>query len=228
MTGQNTCRRARNVVAEFVRIRAAILQIRNPKHEIRNKFECAKPKGSKRFRSTLLPGFGQVRRVAHRLEHFDLAPSVIASDFVLRISDFPRARPRRIRRSAAILVAALVCLVVVAVIGASLMQTVLLQHRQLLHDQDQLQVFWLAESAVQRAAMRLTAAPAYRGETWQVEGRSARGPWTGVAIIRVEIVPDDIARRQVVVEAHCGDEPSRRVAQRRQVVVLLPVQGVSS
>ena len=137
-------------------------------------------------------------------------------------------RSSPIRRSAAILLAALVCLLVVVAVGTLLMQSMLRHQRQLLHAQEQVQVFWLAESAVQRAATRLKSAGDYRGETWQVEGRSARGPWTGVVAIRVETVPGDPARRQVVVEAHCGDEPSRRVAQRRQVVVLLPAQGASS
>jgi Tfp pilus assembly protein PilX len=139
-----------------------------------------------------------------------------------------RPRSRSVHRSAAILLAALVCLLVVVVIGTLLMQTVLRQQRQLLHAQEQVQVFWLAESAVQRAVTRLTAAADYGGETWQAAGRSARGPWTGVAVIRVETAPGDPARRRVVVEARCGDEPSRRVAQRRQVVVLLPAQGASS
>ncbi len=126
------------------------------------------------------------------------------------------------RRSGAILAAVLVCLVVVILIGSSLVTTVLLQHRQQEQEQSALQAFWLAESAVQRAADRLAATRDYAGETWQVDGAELHCLSAGVAVIRVEeAAAGDETSRKIIVEAQYPQDPLHRVVQCREIMVNL-------
>lgn len=128
-----------------------------------------------------------------------------------------RARTPAARRTAALLVAALVCLVVVLSVGASLLRTLVGQQRQLLQEQRQAQVFWLVESALDRAAAQLAAAADYRGETWEVDGPAGTGK--AVAVIRVEPAAGEPPRRKLVVEVQYPCAAVERVTQRREVVI---------
>ena len=130
-------------------------------------------------------------------------------------------QPPRSRRAAIVLAAVLVCLVVVLAIGSSLLHALLLQHRQRLQEQYQLQAFWLAESAVQRASVRLAGSRDYPGETWQVDSDALHSRWSGAAVIRVETIPGDDARRKIAVEAEYPQDPQHRVVQRREITVNL-------
>jgi hypothetical protein len=129
--------------------------------------------------------------------------------------------PSARHRSAAVLAAALVCLAVVMIIGASLLRTVLLQQRQLEQEQQQLQALWLAESAVERAAARLRDSPDYRGETWEFASWAPSPGSSGVAVIRIEPLAGDDARRQIVVEARYPQDGPHRVLQYRRIQVPL-------
>jgi hypothetical protein len=127
----------------------------------------------------------------------------------------------------AVLVVALVCLLIVATIGASLVQTLLLQHRQRLQERHQLQALWLAESAVQRAVARLATSADYRGETWQIDSQTLQTEWPGVAAIEVEPFPGDPARRRIVVAARYPQDTLQQVLQQRELVVPVPSPGES-
>jgi hypothetical protein len=127
----------------------------------------------------------------------------------------------------AVLVVALVCLLLVAAIGASLVRTLLLQHRQRLQERHQLQALWLAESAVQRAVARLAESADYRGETWRVDGETLQTEWSGVALIQVEPLAGDPARRRIVVAARYPQDTLQQVLQQRELVVPVPIPGES-
>ena len=126
------------------------------------------------------------------------------------------------RRRGAILVAVLVCLMVVILLAGSLVQAIISRHRQLRIQEHQAQAQWLAESAVERGAARLRAAADYQGETWQAAAEELDADRSGVATIRVEMIEGLPQRRRLVVEAAYPDDPHRRVAAIRQVLVDLP------
>ncbi len=132
------------------------------------------------------------------------------------------------RRSGIMVAMALVCVLVVAVLGTALIRAMLLQHSMSLREQHQIQALWLAESAVHRAATRLAGSSEYEGETWKLERQAFGDRWSGSAVIHVEQVEADERVRRIVVEARYPDDAKRRVVQRREVLVKLPVSGDTS
>jgi len=114
-----------------------------------------------------------------------------------------------------------VCLAVIAALGASLLRALVAEHRQTRLRHDQMQAFWLAESAVQRGVVRLGAAREYAGEQWQVEvdanGRRVRAQ----ATIRIEAVEGDAQARRIVAEARYPADGAVSVLQQREIVVNL-------
>jgi Tfp pilus assembly protein PilX len=134
-------------------------------------------------------------------------------------------RPQRRPRRGALLVVALVCLVVVVAIGSSLVRQLLLQHRQSVQEQSQLQALWLADSAVERALARLAEQPDYTGETWQIDGQLLPNDSPGVVVIRVETSAGENAARRIVVEARYPHETLYQVVQQRTCPVPHSVSG---
>lgn len=134
--------------------------------------------------------------------------------------DLSRSERRRcFGRWGAALLMTIVCLVVIASLAVSLARSLVAGHRQSRLRCDQMQAFWLAESAVQRGMVRLAAAPAYDGEDWQVEVQVGGGPVRARAAIRVEAVEGDPQRRRLVVEARCPADGDASVLETRELVV---------
>ncbi len=127
-------------------------------------------------------------------------------------------------RGAAMLVT-VVCLAVIAALGASLLRSLVAEHRQARLRWDQMQAFWLAESAVQRGVVRLAAMSEYAGEQWQVEVDSNGRPVRAQATIRIEAVEGDAQARRVVAEARYPAEGTAGVLQQREIVVTLDQAG---
>jgi type II secretory pathway pseudopilin PulG len=123
---------------------------------------------------------------------------------------------------------ALICLVVVAIIGAAIVQTLMREHQQARQQQLQTQTMWVAESAIQRAAAQLHRDADYTGETWQIEAKDVGGEWPAEAIIRVEPVADDQTARRVLVTARYPQRPLHRIIQEREIEIRLPTSGESS
>ena len=88
-------------------------------------------------------------------------------------------------------------------------------------EQRTLQAEWLAESGLERAAVRLAEAPDYRGETWQVPAADLGGPWSGTVTIAVEPVAAQPARRTVRVQADYPDGVEPRARRRKHATVEL-------
>ena len=123
-------------------------------------------------------------------------------------------------RSGVVLVAVLVALLVVMLISAAIVRGLVVQHRLARSEQQRVQAFWFAESAVQRARSQLEAAPDYRGETWQIELPQS-GYALSQALIRVEPIENEPNKRTIIVEARLPNDPIDGVLQQRSLVVEL-------
>ena len=135
-------------------------------------------------------------------------------------------KPRQLRRGAA-LVLAMVCLLVVATISVALTRLLVDEHRQAQRRQHQVQALWVAESAVQRAAVQLRASSDYGGETWRIDAATMGGKWPAEAVIRIEPVESHETLRRVVVHVHYPKREVYGALQERQILIELPTSGES-
>jgi Tfp pilus assembly protein PilX len=110
----------------------------------------------------------------------------------------------------------LVALLVVALVGAAMARTVLLQRRTARRAEQEQQSAWLADSALQRAQARLASDATYTGETWNVTADQMQLGFSGVAVIRIESIDD---AKRIVVEAVYPEHPLQRILQRREKLV---------
>jgi Tfp pilus assembly protein PilX len=131
-----------------------------------------------------------------------------------------RIQRHRARRGA-FTVVVLVCLLVSAMVLASLLKLAMLHDAQLGNVQMRLQSVWLADSGLERAASRLAADPAYSGETWTINSSDLGGPDTGAVVIRVENNTSPSDRRLVIVEAVYPAEGTRQARLTRQSTITL-------
>ncbi len=121
-------------------------------------------------------------------------------------------------RSGVVLVAVLVALLVVMLISSAIVRGLVVQHRLARAEQQRVQAFWFAESAVQRARAQLAATPDYDGETWQIElPESGYAP--SQAVIRVEPIENEPDKRSITVEARLPNDPIDGVLEQRSLVV---------
>jgi hypothetical protein len=80
----------------------------------------------------------------------------------------------------------LVCIVVMAAIGAGLLRIGLAERARLRDEERRLQAEWLVESGVERGLAALASRPDYRGETWEVPADALGGPSPARVTIAVE------------------------------------------
>jgi len=126
--------------------------------------------------------------------------------------------PLHARRSGVILVAVLVALLVVMLISAAIVRGLVVQHRLARAEQQRVQAFWFAESAVQRARTQLEATLGYDGETWQIELPQS-GYASGQALIRVEPIENEPNQRTIIIEVRLPNDPIDGVLEQRSLVV---------
>jgi hypothetical protein len=122
------------------------------------------------------------------------------------------------RRGGAVLVVALVCLGVAAVVFVLMVKQAGEERRAIQTGQQRIQALWLAEAGVERAAARLAADSTYAGETWTIPAEQLAGEG-GAVRIHVEAMADQPERRAVRVEADYPDFPAERCRQVKQVIV---------
>ncbi len=130
-----------------------------------------------------------------------------------------RMMPARPRRTGMILAIVLVALLVVMLFGAALANVFLAQRQLVRHNEQQQQAFWLAESALHRAAHRYANEPGYEGETWQVPADDLSGTHAGVAVIRVEAVNEAKPSHRIVVDASYPSGALKQAVQHRELFV---------
>ena len=102
---------------------------------------------------------------------------------------FERLARRRVRhrRSGMVMVAALVCLLVVTTLICNMLQGTLRARRQLHAERDRRQTELLLEAGAGRAAIRLAADPAFRGEIWNLPAEAIVG--RGEGRVTTEVSP---------------------------------------
>lgn len=127
--------------------------------------------------------------------------------------------PSRPRRPGMILAMVLVALLVVMLLGAALVNVFLAQRQLVRHHEHQQQAFWLADSALHRAAHRFANEPGYEGETWQVPADDLDGTHTGVAAVRVEAVAEAESGHRIIVDASYPSGALKTIVQHRELFV---------
>ena len=128
-------------------------------------------------------------------------------------------RPATETRGGAVLAMVLAGLLAVSLLGLALVQTVLLQHRQMQAAGRQQQSFWLAEAGVQRAVQRLAQSADYAGERWIVPAEVLGAEQAGVVTIEVAKIDGSSESRAIRVEARFPDDPIRRTVWRRSLTL---------
>ncbi|MBC8353049.1 MAG: hypothetical protein H8E66_13720 [Planctomycetes bacterium] len=123
-------------------------------------------------------------------------------------------------RSGVVLVAVLVALLVVMLISGAIVKGLVVQHRVAQAEQQRVQAFWFAESAVQRAQAQLQANADYDGETWGIE-LARIGTQSGQAVIRIEQIENEPSKRNIVVQARWPNDPIDGVLEERSFIVEL-------
>ena len=139
----------------------------------------------------------------------------------MKHSSFPNRAQGNDRRRGAFTVVVLICLLLSAMLLASLLKLALLQDGQSACIQMRLQAGWLADSGLERAAARLAADPAYAGETWTIDADRLGGPDAAVVVIRVERNESQTQRRLVVIEAVYPAEGTQQARLTRQTTITL-------
>jgi len=130
-------------------------------------------------------------------------------------------------RSGAILAFVLASLLVASLLGLAVVKTVLQHHRQVQVMSARQQCFWLAEAAAERAARKLAGSSDYQGETWEVSSEVLGTARPAVVTIEVNPVDGSPQARKLRAEARFADDPARRTAFRRELVVWLPQAGAA-
>jgi Tfp pilus assembly protein PilX len=124
-------------------------------------------------------------------------------------------------RSGIVLVAVLVALLVVMLISAAIVRGLVVQHRLARKQQQRVQAFWFAESAVQRAQAQLEADDKYKGETWSVTLNDAGTSLISQAVIRVETVDDAPGKRTIFIQARSPIDPIDGLLEEREIIVTI-------
>lgn len=127
-------------------------------------------------------------------------------------------RRRGESRSGAALVIALICLLLVGVLAATLARSAVLQHDQVAQEEWQIQAECLAASALERAAARIATDPMYPGEDWLPTSAGSESP---IGRVRIDVVADDMrpSARLVRVTADVPDAPHRRARVSRGTTI---------
>lgn len=123
-------------------------------------------------------------------------------------------------RTGAVLVIALICLLLLTALAASLVRTALMQREQVIHDEWQLQAEWLAEAALDRALMQLNASADYEGEEWLPESNDKAAPPGRIRIAILQEEGESGARlARITVTADVPADAQQRARVQRSLLV---------
>lgn len=131
------------------------------------------------------------------------------------------AAGRNRRRSAPgfVMVAVLASLFVVMILAATVVQSLIVHHRESKSLEYELQALWTLESAVERAIDHLAETPGYQGETWTMpSGLLVDGQSAGADIV-VEPLDEDGFSHRLVVTASFQPSAFRTITHRRELKV---------
>lgn len=123
------------------------------------------------------------------------------------------------RRRGSVIVPALVCLMLVTLLGGVLLRQAA-THRGLVRSGErQLQAEWLVESGLARARAYLARDRAYDGETWEITAAELHRPDSAQIVIKITPVDQQPNQRRVSVRADYPRGASKRIRESRSVTV---------
>jgi Tfp pilus assembly protein PilV len=114
---------------------------------------------------------------------------------------------------------AMICLLFVSLIGASLLRTALTERQQTRRAQWQLQAEWLVESGVERSAAMLSLDSAYAGETWMISPAELNGTQGGLVTIEIRPVSERPDSRLVSIIANYADGSPQQIRSSKTVLI---------
>lgn len=138
----------------------------------------------------------------------------------------PRTRKQRPpgqqqpRKRGAVLICVVVCLAIVTLLVAAMVQSTLLTRRQIRTEQHLRQTEWLVEAGVERAAFRLANDEEYDGEQWPLPADAIVGTHPGLVNISVRRESTGPATVRVVAEYPSGG--ATPICRTREFLVDLP------
>jgi hypothetical protein len=125
-------------------------------------------------------------------------------------------------------VAVLVALVVIALIAMALVKAGRSRREAVAIEERRLQADSLASAGLDRALVRLSQAPGYRGETWEVAAAELGGSSAGRVTTRVEPVKEQPTDRRISIQADYPADSEFRARESRELIVYglpaLPVE----
>jgi hypothetical protein len=105
------------------------------------------------------------------------------------------------------------------------MRTIALERQQVRAQEDRVQAEYLADSGLERAAVRLTVDAAYSGEIWQIGAESFSGRAAGIVQIHVARIPDEPQSRLLRARADFPADAPARVRRSKEIRIVLRTAG---
>ncbi len=131
------------------------------------------------------------------------------------------------KRRGAFLIIAMICLVLTSGLLATLLKMAALSRKAAQMEFHSLQAEWLAESALDRAAAKLSGDANYQGETWDIKAEDLGGHHAGQVVIAVK-AGDQTHLREVEAVARFPLEGPRSVKRSKRLVVAASPQDAET
>lgn len=131
-------------------------------------------------------------------------------------------------RRGAVLVVAMICTLLTAVILGTLLKIAVTRRQQSRAHVQALQAAWLAESGIERAVAQLAVNPDYPGETWQIPAKEFGGDYSGAVRIQVNPVEGQAAQRIIAIRADYPTDRQQRARKSKQIRITIPVKPSAS
>lgn len=125
-------------------------------------------------------------------------------------------------RRGAVLIIALVCLVLLAAIGGTLLRWAAMEHKLLRARENESQARWLAEAGIERAATQLSKSTDYSGETWDIVATDL--PSVEAARVRLSVKQSEsrTEQRKIEVTVEYPFESETPTRLRKEIMYQLP------
>lgn len=128
-------------------------------------------------------------------------------------------KPQAAQRRGAVSIWAIVCLVFVTAVGATLGRMALMGSRHVVQERRHSQAEWLAQSGWSLAVAQLQRDAAYKGETWEIPAAELGGADAGRVTIEVTTPTDGAAPEtrlvSVIAEFPVGSDRKVQVTRQR-------------
>lgn len=130
-------------------------------------------------------------------------------------------------RRGVVLIAALVCLALIAALGGTLLRWAAMEHTLLRSQAQASQARWLAEAGAQRAAAQLARDANYKGETWNIAAADLPSGEAARVGIAVSAADGEGGRRSIEVDAEYPLDSGVASRAHKEMVFQLPAEEAS-